>query len=699
MTKKLLFFVGCFLVVALFPISVWASQTTRTLQPGRTYEFVGRDARVISHVNISGAGRYQFVETNALGELLRFGYSNWRISISGTGRTAVTPLAPMQVTFDSSRLRVYESEGTVLRQFTVNEGQTISLQNTSMVNHHIRINLAFGVTYDFTLTDIFGDIDNFGFESRFPQVNVIGGGTKKITAQDGSLIVYFPSSWYGNNIRVARPQQPVLSTLEISAGYELALANSSSEAVNITARTMHIGIPFRYEFVMRGRDGHVVSYGTASSSQIRIPAHNTLHLTPIIDAELIFPHALLSYLSIGHGGSAPMYRSLLQGSSLVVTNNDPLRTHSIFVRCGTDSGNFSFDYVLENNNVITFRILENITAAQHVFNLPAGASITITATEAVGHLALVLPDISVIETRTMEQAALVRYEVLPGASVYITNDSGYTMDIMTITDENAFGFDIVRYDLESGDIQDFGRVDLRNRFSLDSGQSALITTHDYSVIFALPQIVASRGLTFVESDRVALFRQPLAYGNVLQIDNIDRWYNHYFLVEDDSNRRSRPSGFAYEYLATGIRARGGLLYYGLSNLGYHTIPTNGRVTLMPRPGNVLSVAFPSEWHGRYLQVRTVVERPLHHIVLTPGQSITINNSTMENFVLSNNSHATLAGFHIRVGHGLPVNLNTDIAQSGNIILTRGTVTTITAALGADLEIWMPLSLARQLRLV
>jgi len=120
---------------------------------------------------------------------------------------------------------------------------------------------------------------------------------------------------------------------------------------------------------------------------------------------------------------------------------------------------------------------------------------------------------------------------------------------------------------------------------------------------------------------------------------------------------------------------------------------------MPRTGRELSVAFPAEWYGRYFRTRPVADEPLHHITLAPGRQIVIHNNTRDTFTLSNNSPGTLAGFHIRTDGQPAININTAMPRSGDIVVPPSVSVFITAALGADLEIWMPMSLARQLRLV
>jgi len=696
MKRKLLVFIGCFLVVALFaPTIVRASQTTRTLQPGRTYEFVGTDARVISHININGAGRYQFVETNALGELQRFGISNWRISVSGTGRVAVTPLAPMSVTFDSNRLSIIQSEGSVLRQVEVAAGQTISFQNTALTGRHVRIAQAAGITYDFVITNHFGDVENFGFGVRFPQVNIVGGGTKAITARGGAATVYFPSMWYGSDIIISAPNQTALATHAVVSGQELSIANLGSSVVTLNAQTAHAGVTFQYRFIMRGRDGHVTDYGNVSSNQIRIPGHHTLHLTPITGGELIFPTTLLSSISIDQDSAAPMYYTLRTGNSIVITNSDTLRTHSVFLRCAVDSASFSFDYTREIGDDITFGVFEDIIAPRHVFNLPAGVSVTITPTS--GTLIVNTPDINEIEANIVSGAVLNRHLMLPGTSAYITNDSGYAIDIMSVADESLFGLDFVRYNLETGDIVAFGRMDLQRHFTIYEGQSVLLTSPDYTITLITPLAFADNGLTIAASDRTALFRQSLVHGDALRVENIDRLYHQSFLVEDDATGRTRLMGFAYDFV---IDSNHGILGYGMSNLGHQAVPLGSRVILAPRIGRELSVVFPAEWYGRYLRVREYATQPLHNMVLTPGSQITFHNSSNVGAVISNNSQGTAAGFHTRVGHsGTPINVNTDTPQSGDIIVPPGASVTLVAALGADLEIRMPRSVARQLRLV
>jgi hypothetical protein len=179
---------------------------------------------------------------------------------------------------------------------------------------------------------------------------------------------------------------------------------------------------------------------------------------------------------------------------------------------------------------------------------------------------------------------------------------------------------------------------------------------------------------------------------------------------------------------------------------------------MPQEGEVISVAFPAVWHGRDLRVRSVTEQPLYRITIAPGRNVSFNNRTANNFVISNNSGTSRAGFHL-YGAGewvrryedivvnpnetinpgdffppgwsvifdyfdlwgqmdaipapprtervprdefiphAPVNVETDTPNSGDIILPANTRLTVTAALGEDLEIWMPRAWARQMGLI
>jgi len=757
-TKIFIFFVLAVLTaVLLTPVTVQASQTTRTLQPNRTYEFIGNDSRVVSHVNVSTAGRFEIVEINAQDELQSFGFSSRRFSVIGSGRTSVTPSTSMTVTFDASRLRLYESQGSVLRQIQLYQGQTVHLRNNSMTSLHIRTNQP--SPYEFVIIDRLGDIYKFGFDFRFPQLSIMGGATAVITASDSPLTIYFPRAWYGDTLTVSRVSHPALATYSLTSGQVFFMTNHSNESLTLTADTVNSDLIFQYEFIIRGRDGHVIDHGTVRNNQISLGAHQSIQLTPLMNANLYFPHPWRESISILNEASAPApaYRTIAPGASLTVENNDPFRPHTIFIRCEADSGLYSFDYLMQYDNDISFNVFENVTESQTTLVLPSGASMTITATGGYRALALSIPEIPEISSNSSIATALTRHVLEPGQSIYISNSSANALYLLATANGNDVRLDYVRYYIRTGVLDTFGRMDIQDfqhNFSLSNGQSVLITSPDYLVTLHLPQLLLDNGLTFESRDTAALYHHVLSYGDVLQIDNVNRQYNHSFLVHDISsraNRRNQQNDYSYEFVHSDSR---GVLDYGMTGFGHHVVPARSVVSLMPREGVELSVAFPTAWYGRYFQLSEGEEAPLHRITLPPGRSVTLNNRSRMNFAIANNSRNAGAGFllrgpgeYVRVYHEVVLNhgemispgqffppewsllfdfsqlppvpappqigvqhryeyvpsrrirLNSDIPEQGNIYLPTNTRLTVTAALGTDLEIWMPTTWARVLGLI
>jgi len=619
------------LLVILAPASVFASQTTRTLQPNRTYTFTGTDARLISHVNVPAGSRFEITETNAQGEMLNFGFSSRRFSVIGTGSTAVTPTAAMTVSFDASRISFSSADGSVLRQISLGEGQSVRLQNTGLTALNIRTNQA--APYEYVIFDRLGDADRFSFDFRFPVLSVAGGASAVVTASGGDLRLYFPSAWDGGTLRVSRQEQPALARHTLTAGQTLLIANNnSSGSLTLLADVPDSDLTFQYDYITRGRDGHVEQHGTVTSARLVLGAGQSTQITPLIGGVLYFPYAWLGNLDIFADESAPIYHYLQTGESVTFENADPVREHRVFVRCYDDSGFFSFEYILRHGGEFSFDVLDNMRELA----LPPRSVLTLTAWD--GALALGIPDIPSVTA-------------LPGGET--------------------------------------------------------------------------------------LTRREVAYGEYLHILNPDRRYLHPFLVH----------GYDYDFIMTDSREN--ILDYGIGTPGHHTVLAASSVTLTPRGGETLFAAFPE---GAF-RVSSADDAPLHHITLTPGRFIILENRTRQNFAIANNSRDGEAGFFLR-GAGETVRVYRDVVlnpgemvspgnffppewslilpldllppvpapprigqearyeyipnrrvrlsdppEHGNIYLSAGSRLTITAAMGADLEIWLPKAWAALLGLI
>ena len=689
--RLLLFFSLVFLTVLFVQADVSAGGSMRTLQPGRTYEFVGVNPGLISHVNVSG-GKYEFVEKNADGQIVRFGFSDRRITISGTSRMAITPVSPLRVSFDSGRLRLYVSEGSVLEQSDVQPGQTISINNQGNKDAHVRVSLIRGYYYDFVILDGFGEVTGFDFESRFPQISLPAGGSVVITAGHRAITVYYPSSL---GIWVSWPLEPIMTVQPLLVGFQTSISNESRAAREFVVRTPG-GVNFRYTFVLRGSDGHTVDYGSSTGNNLSVPPRSTLYITPLISAELAFP-SKFGTIALA-SGNISAYQSLQPGETIVVANTNNTLAHRIFAASSTAFGYFSLDYVLYQNGSFSWGIAENITT-EWAINLEAGAVIIITVTDAIGHAAINIPSVEGISFSSRYETAKIRYFLTPGESAYVINNSSYLVDVLFSADNLRFGPDYVRYDLRSGDVESFGRAGVLGNIELGREESVLITSTEYPVAVAIPRALTDYGLTIETSERTALVRIPLRHNETLQVDNSDRRFNRFVVVEDDTWRSTR--GFTYDFSLTQLpgATRYTVLDFGINEPGLHIMPPNSRLSILPEYRSEASVAFPSEWYNRVLRTRFVYTAPLHRFTLAPGRHITLSNTTNDDFVIANNSSPSGAGFHLRQpGESTRIPVG-EVAKTGDITLAARERIVVIAARGANLEMWLPRSIARQLGLL
>jgi len=641
--KGFTLFVGCvLLVILLAPVTAWASQTSRTLQPGRTYEFVSVEPWVISHVRTADGARYEFVEINSENEITNFGFARWWVSVAG--RTAITPLAPMSVTFDTARLRLYESEGSVLRQIDLSAGQTATLDSTWASALNIRTNQ--DSYFDLLITDPFGAVHSINQDSRLARLSIVGGGTVFVTP-DGDLTLYFPAAWYSTRLRSGFVEHPALLIHPLEAGAVYFFANLGRDPLPLIVEPYYSGLVFRYDFVTRGRDGHVAGYGTVSGNEILLRPNHDITITPLANAKLIFPYTWLNYLDIDLGVSIPLYYALAPGYSLRIKNYETTRAHAIYIRGlsaeeGEFYAEFEYDMVLRHNGEVTF--IREGSAGR--ISIPAGAELTLTAGVGYG-LAVNFPENPVISVEP-GYPALFRYYLAPGASAVIEGvDDVYKRAVS----EDDIYLDFVLW--HDGGLVDFGRRDF-GRLLLGYGEKLRVTNPgDEPVVFYAPMIWRETGLIMTASETPALFRYILEEGYALQIDNIDRRFHHEFAVEHESGRFA---GSLFEYLHTNQRQSRHRLFelygYGESSTRLNSLPLEERLVISPARGQVISFVIPYEWYGLYFDI-TPAELPLHRFTLSPGERLRITNRTNENFYLSNNSAVGGARYTLRFAWGAP----------------------------------------------
>ena len=507
-----------FALVFLAPTVVYASQTSRTLQPGNVYEFTGIDARVISHVNVAGTGRYDIVAWDAEGEITRFGTASGRFSVSGRGGVAITPLAPLSVSFDSSRLRLSSRAGSALRRVTIPVGQTVNFANNHTANLHIRTHQL--SNFDYAIFNRAGHSTDFAREVRLPQISIPFGGSITITAALRETSVYFPSR-LANSIEIESLAQPVIHTIDLLAGQIYTLANTSDRSYTLRVEPPVTGSTFAFEYITRGRDGHVTSHGERDTNQIQLGSRHSITITPILDGEMYFPSVWLEYIRVGYGTIAPMYQTVQRGSSLRITNNDTHRAHSVFIRCPEQDYGFTIEYVTRLNDDVTFGIREISPGDSMTLTLQAGAQTTITIAESETPLSISFPDIEEITSQPAAAGALARYILEPGqGSLTLYNNhshSSYTISISSSDVTQGFTID---YSTVLDDQVTFNTIEAVPRrtvnLTLQSGAEITITAIDaaeYLVVrFAdIDEIEATSG------DAVAVVRHVLEPGQSVYI--------------------------------------------------------------------------------------------------------------------------------------------------------------------------------------
>ena len=754
MKKRIFTLFGILVLAALFNIDTAYASATRNLQPGRTYEFTGTDPRVISHVDVS-EGRFEFVELNSQGELLRFGTSSRRFTISGTSTTKITPLEPLSASFNANRVALEIFQGSVLSRTMLTEGESATIRNTGLADVNIRIEGNGDFLYDFIVIDSFGEAARFDIHVRFPQISVPGRGFMQITAEEGEFVIYYPAFLDGDVLRTTMQVQPVMTLHELNIGREAAITNLSDEAISFTVRTQGINVMFRHTFVLRGRDGHVVNYGNRAQNNFAVPAGHTIYINPLIDAYLVSPRFFIGRLSIDYGHNVPVHRLLQSGDTITITNTGRFHTHRIFFTGGAARDVFSLDHVTSHAGSHTWGIQENVVG-EWAHNLAPGASITVTITETAGYAAANIPNVGDLVVQSETDSAKIRYHLLPGESVYIVNSGGELISIQTISEYLRPRPDFVLYDTETGNIESFGRIGPSGSIDLDRNESILITSADYPITVLMPRVLTENGISIAKDSRQAIVRHSLVYGETMQIDNLNRLYNRFLLVEDETPERVTRRGFRYDFTLTQITAAAPtFLDFGMNNLGLHLLPPRRRLNIMPNEDSVLTVAFPAEW-SEHFNIRNAPGEPLFMVTITPGRRLQVYNRSRTSFVLANDGTGFLVQrlgefvriyeqVHINPGETIEardlfppgwsvvldaqfdglitrlppvlarpifetayryefvpapeVNIHRDAPQVGGIFIAAGERATIIAPLGEDLTIWMPRSWAISLGLL
>jgi hypothetical protein len=250
---------------------------------------------------------------------------------------------------------------------------------------------------------------------------------------------------------------------------------------------------------------------------------------------------------------------------------------------------------------------------------------------------------------------------------------------------------------DADEIDFFGRIAFNARHTMEPGYYGILTnTGALPSVLVIPQAFLEAGLVVEAWEQAAFFRQTLQEGEILSITNKDPLYNRSLRLENVTNARGSAIPIVYDYIIHD--ARGSLIRYGESRGLDVNIPAGAVITLMPRPGSALSMAMPFEWYEPYFESAREDEPPLFRIVLRPGERLIIHNTFRDRtFRLSNNSAASPAGYVFRPVSGVFQPDEDEQPSQGTILVEESAHFIIQATIGADLELWMPVAVARALR--
>ena len=884
----LLFFI-CVTGVLFFAPKTAYANTTQTLQPGWVYTFTGLDARVISHVNVTGVGRYQYMAVDGNGEVVSYGFSFGRASVLGDGFIRISPLAEMTVSFDASRLVMTATAGVVLREINISGGQNFSL--TSLISGQVvSVRTNENVSFTTIVTDSAGQIISTNRDVRQGQINIAPLTTVTITPLRGSLQIYFPAEWEGRRVSSINNAQAVITSHTLRAGSVYQLLNNGTQAVTVQVEPATGTATFAYSFIIRDRQGHVINHGDATGNSITLQPGRAIFITPRMNGVVTVPSTINAQINISPGTVTPAYRVLSVGQSMTITNHDLTWAYNVYLASYPAGDPIVYDFTVEGTTGIRF----GAQVTQNSISIPPGESVTITVgrppawapqemavrfpenehitytlasptvahqnlearnslvfanlstdvftlitrgtgefdyavtglygevpsfgRQNAGHTITLNPGEEIIMSRveanpvtvhfplawlrggliqeTNNTPALTRFTLLTGESLLLENanqrehkslrvhreafartasfdyvHSGFyeevisfgrrlTGDALTLNPEDrlhltnpeaqplqllfptvllqrglltatttetalyrhllapgqslllenshrfndmfiqatrephlrATPFDYVLSDV-LGEVQDFGQHQTGDTLILEPGERLHLTADTTPVELLFPAILTYQGLNMAQTTNPALIRHTIQPGAALRIDNTNARLHKQLRVENPLNTR----GIQYEFVSTDNRNI--VLTYGINPPGKHILRYSSRFSLAPTGNQALTVSYPAIWHNAALRLHTAEAPLLYTVTLRPGERLTLRNNTNNDMTLSNNSSPGWAGFFTRTGEVNFSQPTDETAEHGPIHIPRHTTLTLLAARGADLQIWMPLSRARQMRLL
>jgi hypothetical protein len=685
--KPFLIILSCFLALVFFPFTIYASQATVHMQPGRVYEFTNNDPRTLAYVTIAGTTRYDFVSIDQHGKAAEFGVSGGRCPVRGGGVTRVSVPSAVSASYNSERISVTITEGAALQRLHfANETYTVENRQTERINLSINI-INEDNTYDCVIRDGEKTINFFARQIRFTSQPVPGLGSITFTAGEEGLTLMYPGTWDSAMLHVKKEARPCLVQHELTAGVGQTLINSGLEALSVSVSA---GDAFIYDYILRdGRGFNLENFNNARGGRLNVPAGYSLFFTPKnANPILFFPSDWQNDLRLTGGGigESGLYE-LEPGQSLALTNTSLTASADIRLQNKQANREFYYDFTVIEGLEIRY----GVKRRDATVSLPPGAVFTLTAGENETIEVRLPSDTPITAQRTIGHA-VSEYALAPGASVRLGNTHENTLRLTAQSEATAGTLDYLQKDGE-GEIVSYGRTAINQSIILEKDSSILVTnTNQIPVSFIFPASWLAIGLTLTESEEDALRFRVIHENQPVLINNIDRQYVCAVKIE------SETSISAFDFVIHDHNDR--VVEYGIFNGGEMEIPNGGKLSVMGQRGVTMVIYYPAEWDDIILKQSDVTDAPLYKATYTPAQRFTLTNRVRGrnamDYDIQNNSVGTAASYYVRVGDDVRRITAAEQPVSGIITVPRDTSVAITVAAGGDLEIWMPREWARLL---
>lgn len=603
--------------------------------------------------------------------------------------------------WDGREFSVHKETDPALYKIKLVYNQPYTLMNTNAsLDYDIGITAGGSVTYDYVSEDLLGYTVDYGRAAQGEQVSVKAESLLYITPRDRSagakaegVTLIFPNAWRAF-LQVSAGGAGTLTSVTAAVGETLTLENRGASDFTFQAEaavpvsvldSVYSGGPYDETEYVTEKAFNEFTLGAGHTWMFTVKKGNPLTLwlpASWLERGLVVGGTVTPAMS-GH--------ALAAGATLRIENTNPASAYAVTLQSTQTGRALSYDYVSEEASSIQYEA----DASAEVLTLPPGGTITLTAGK-TSPLTVRLPAAEAVTAQESAVPALLQYELAPGQTTLIQNTAGlrsYAITLKSAVNAAKPSPDYVLKD-ENGQITDYGRVDIGAPLTIEAGGSVRLTNTEVSTLAVIyPYTWLGEGLQAGRTNVQALWRQAFAENQIAEIVNLDKRYNRSVRVENDKNTAMNPPA-AYEYTLKSNAQT--VADYGTAREGLIQLHSGGRVALMPTNKGSLSICYPLEWHEQIIRISEGSAAPLRHITLKPGQRLKLENWSSTPFSIQNSSQDGQGGYYLRnAGDNRRIPL-AEQAQTGFIELPADTVVNLTAATGANLEIWMPREWAEKL---